>query len=296
MLRQSQAAAGRIWLLLRHLDGSNCGWIEEEQATRQLTTKGEPLRICGRRQWRNLLTRGEAIFWQRRDGRLWLRSVAKVGAALGVERLTGSPVALPLDVLTQGIGIVRAHLYASFHSGRTNTKTGTSRPISRQTLQSLSKVSRRSQQAYEQRARMRTQRNDAIGPASGPLTEQEQAWQRGPALYQFVDHHGRSGRRKASYLAWQLPNSYIGPHQRLPRGQQKRINRELVDLFTNGMTGNSVLPRKRFYPHQPGCPRRYCANGKAAGLLERTQKDGRPLYWPAGETKHGRLWYCWETL
>jgi hypothetical protein len=293
MLRQGQAAAGRVWLLLRHLDCSNCGWVEDEQATRQLTAKDEPLRICGHRQWRNLLVQGEGIFWQRRNGRLWLRSVAKVAAALGVERLAGAPVALPLDVLTQGIGVVRAHLYASFHSGRTNMKTGTGGPISRQTLQSISNVSRRSQQMYERRTRVHARRNDAIGPVVGPLAKQEQAWQCGPALYQLVDHHGRYGRPKASYLAWQLPNSYTGPHQRLPRGRQKRINRELVDLFANGMTGNGALPQERFYPHQL---RRYCADGKAAGLLERTQKGGRPLYWPASQTRHGRLWYSWETL
>jgi hypothetical protein len=154
-------------------------------------------------------------------------------------------------------------------------------------LQTVSNVSRRSQQAYEQRAGVHTRRNDAVGPLAGPLTEQEVAWQRGPGLYQMTDYQGRYGRPKASYLAWQLPNSFSGPHRRLPRGRQKRINRELVDLLNNGMTGNSAFSPQRFYP------RRYWANGKAAGMAERMGRTDSTLYWPASQTRQGWLWYCW---
>jgi hypothetical protein len=73
---------------------------------------------------RNLLREGEGVYWtitpHGPDGRawLWLRSAAKVAYNLGVERLTGRPVALSLDALVNGIGRFRAELYAAFHSGR----------------------------------------------------------------------------------------------------------------------------------------------------------------------------------
>jgi hypothetical protein len=293
-LRQQQAAAARIWLLLRHLDRRNCGWVQCEQAAEWLTGKNQPLRICGRRQWQNLLRQGENLFWQQENGRLWLRSVARVAAALGVERLSGTPIALPVAVLTQGIAAVRAHLYASFHSGRTNSRRGEGRPIARQTLQALSSVSRRSQRAYEQRTHVGVRSNSALGPLTTPLTDQEQAWQRGHALYQLTDQHGRYGRPNASYLAWQLPNSYCGPHKPMPRGRQKRINRELADLFTNGMTGNGVLPQER--PTSAGrfSRRSYCHSAKSAQLMKRGKEEDKTIYWQATESRHDRLWYLWE--
>lgn len=308
ILRGNLAAAGRIWLLLRHLDTTNRGWIDAESAARQLTGKGEPLRVCGRRQWRNLIKQGEGIFWQQANGRLWLRSVAKVAAALGVERLSGRPVAVPVAVLTQGIGSVRAHLYATFHSSRASQAAGNGRPISRRTLQSLSNVGRRSQQAYEQRANIRVQRNDALGPVADSSNRQELAWQRGTAHYQLTDYHGRHGPSRMVYLAWQLPNSYSGPHEPLPRGRQKRINRELVDLFTNGMTGNDALPIERpLAEQQPAIQQtakqqstaarfqqRYASDGKAAGLAARQGKAASTLYWPAINGRRRKMWYAWD--
>ena len=87
MLRNEQVAAGRIWLLLRHLDTRGSGWIEIKTAREQLNGNVTSSRVCGRRQFRKLLASGEGIFWNRSDQRIWLRSPVKVAAALGVYRI-----------------------------------------------------------------------------------------------------------------------------------------------------------------------------------------------------------------
>ncbi|HRQ14519.1 MAG TPA: hypothetical protein PK205_14550, partial [Promineifilum sp.] len=248
MLRTKTAAAGRVWLLLRHLDAAGRGRVAADEAARLLTGDGSATRICGRRQLANLLRAGEGLFWERdagRHGAEWLRlhSAARVAAGLGVARLGGSPVAVPLAELTGTIGRARAHLYAAFHSGRTQTDllTGERRgrgPISREALCKLSGAAANSQRNYERRARVGRRKSIAIGPAVNAADAQETAWQRGRALFRYHDRRGRHGRPGAVYLAWQLPNEYTGPHDTLSRGSVKRLNRSLSDLFHNGITGN----------------------------------------------------------
>lgn len=284
MLRREQAAAGRVWLLLRHLDVRGCGWLTEEAARQQLTEKHSPLRICGLRQWRNLLAQGEGVFWRRENGRIWLRSVTKVALSLGVVRLTGRPVALPLVALTQRIGLVRAHLYASFHSGR-QKEQGTAPPISRTTLQRLTHVQPRAQRRYEQQARVQQQPNFAIGPRANQETVAETAWQHGTAVFPLTDHQGRQGKPGVTYVAWQLPNQYTGPHLPRPKGCQKRINRKLADLFMQGMTGNDAQPVA------PILARRYFGNGKTA-VRHALRQPNQMVYWPETSNGRCRVWHC----
>ncbi|MBX3061248.1 MAG: hypothetical protein KF770_32735 [Anaerolineae bacterium] len=150
LLRTGQTSCGRLWLLLRHLDGAGCGCLPLTAVQMTLTGRESPLRLCGPRRLRQLLQQGNGLFWQRDRERLWLAGAVKVAARLGVGRLTGRPVALPLAVLRQPIGLVRAHLYASFHSSRNGCGRGeeTGQPISRAALTAVSGVSRRSQHAY----------------------------------------------------------------------------------------------------------------------------------------------------
>ncbi|MCA9959599.1 MAG: hypothetical protein KC443_11225 [Anaerolineales bacterium] len=281
MLRTELAAPGRIWLLLRHLDTVGNGWIGVAQARKQLAQKQAPLRVCGWRQLRNLLEQGNGIFWQQGNGRIWLRSVVKVAAALGVWRLHSRPVALSVSVLTQGMGQVRAHFYASFHSGR-NRDTDPS-PIARATLQEITCVHPRTQRRYEAQARVQRQHNYALGQRVNAEADKQQAWQHGHALFQFVDAAGYQGPAGATYYAWQLPNQYVGPHQPQPRSRQKRHNRELVDLLRQGTMGNSKetstpFRQKRFY-------RQGSAAAKAAN------RGSQEIYWP-GQQQH--FWHFWE--
>ncbi len=286
MLRGDQAAAGRVWLLLRAIDVDGRGWLAAEDARAALCDVDSPLRLCGRRRLRQLLAGGEGLFWQRDDrDRVWLHGPARVAAGLGVARLGNRPVDVPLATLLGGIGDVRAHLYATFHSGRAKEMTSVElrmtndgratnspvvlrhsslgAPIARDTLADLSGVCPRSQAAYEQRAgivaranialgeRVAAARtaNRAVGGSPGPA-EQERAWRHGRALFRLKDHRGRQGPPGATYLAWRLPNGYGAGrgHRQRPKGRQKRINRQLADLFTKGMTGNGESTIvKRFF-------------------------------------------------
>ena len=276
LLRQEQSAAGRLWLLLRHLDQKGRGWLAISDVRRQLAHKESPQRLCGWRQLRNLLQQGQGVFWQRDEKRVWLRSTVKVAAALQVPRLAGRPVALPLAVLLAGIGTFRAHLYASFHSGRAGPE-GQGMPIARATLTALSGVSRRSQHAYEQRARVQVQYNYAVGETATPQRREARAWQQGRALFELQDRRGRLGRPGRTYLAWQLPNSYRGPLRQLPKGRQKRFNRQLADLFMKGMTGNGK-PAIEAASAPAGIVRRYFKRGAAAvGWVSR--RSTGDVYW-----------------
>jgi hypothetical protein len=287
MLREGLAAPGRIWLLLRHLDGEGQGWIRLDVIRQELTHKESAMRVCGRRQLRNLLRQGKGIFWEREkgspaDGRLWLKSAAKVAAALGVERLRGRPVSLPLKVLLGGIGQVRAHLYASFHSGR--HKSG---PISRAKLEQISHVPGRTQRAYDQAAGVVRRRNIAIGEGYKPKYIQERAWRHGRGTFQYVDYNGHFGPEGGRYVAWRLPNSYEGPHDPSPRGRQKKINHQ-IDLVNIGAQGNDL---GRGEPRQK-VDRLFHASGLEAGKAY--NRDGTAdIYWPrrGGYKTRPGLWH-----
>jgi hypothetical protein len=286
MLRQEQAAAGRIWLLLRALDTDGRGWVAVAAARAALTAKGSPLRVCGWRQLRNLLRQGQDVFWQRDQSCIWLRSVARVAAALAVTRLAGRPVALPVGELLGGIGTVRAHLYASFHGGRGPEATCGERhkPIARATLSRLSGIAPESQRTYERRVGVRIRANFAIAERATLARQHERAWQQGPALFKLRDFGGHQGAKGESYLAWQLPNSYVSDYRQRPRGQQKRINRRLEDLLMKGMAGNDKLaPQKRYY-----------GDGAAAGKAYGRQ-PGHLIYWQRLELR-SRAGIIWQVL
>ncbi|HIP73712.1 MAG TPA: hypothetical protein EYH05_20230 [Anaerolineae bacterium] len=210
---------------------------------------------------------------------------------LGVARLTGRPVAVPVTALAGGIGAARAHLYASFHSSRTKeTPQGAqSMPIARDTLAGLSGVGCVSQRTYERRARVKAQANFAVGDVAQEENRENQAWTKGRALFELKDYRGQQGRKGKTYLAWQLPNSYIGKHQHRPKGRQKRINRELKDLVMKGMPGNVAEAVDR-----RALEKVYYPNGKLAA-----QKYGRnpeqELYWQRHRTGNGRF-AVWQQL
>jgi hypothetical protein len=189
-----------------------------------------------------------------------------------------------VKALLGGIGDVRAHLYAAFHSGRDGAAN---KPIARATLQSLSKVSRRSQRNYEQRAGIHRQRNLAVGELNTDRNRERRGQQQGQALFIFTDEKGKHGPAGGEYLAWQLPNSYIGPHTAAPQGRQKQINRELADLFMQGMTGNGQELIDR--AHQP--QRRFQANG-AQAAKQFNRGGASDLYWPqTGRNSRSQLWH-----
>jgi len=286
LLKQEQVACGRVWLLLRYLDKAGRGWLAPDEVRRVLTDEASPFNLCGERQLRKLLAQGDGVFWERDEGHIWLVGLVRVAAALGVSKLSGKPVALPLKLLLGPIGEVRAHLYASFHSSRTRTERNgsASSPISRATLTNLSGVSPRTQQAYERKADVTVKRNLAVGSPVGTVCAQEQAWQHGKALFPFTDFHGRQGKTGQTYHAWQLPNNYFGPHAHLSRGRVRHHNRHLADLRQQGDAGNG---------QRVEMARRYYTNGCEAEKGWR--KCGYvPVYWPGKKGRGVVLWWVME--
>lgn len=297
MLRQELAAPGRLWLLLRYLDREGRGLLRIDNIASTLNTPSSPLHFCGKRQLRNLLRDGEGIFWVRGKGCLWLRSAARVASGLGVVRLTGQPVALPLAALLGGIGDFRAHLYTAFYSGRTKESAYgiEARPMARDTLAGLSGVGRSSQRAYETRVGVAVQANFAVGELSSKEGKEKRAWQQGQALFEIKDYRGQQGKRGRTYLAWQLPNSYVGQHQRRPKGRQKRINRELKDLVTKGTPGNVGGTGEMASLHGTGqLQKRYYPYGKLAAMAYGRHPD-QPHYWRWQGTRHGRF-VMWQQV
>jgi hypothetical protein len=284
MLRQEMTAPGRLWLLLRYLDKEGRGVLRIDITVKLLTSDASKLHICGKRQLRNLLHDGEGVFWTRDKVHIWLHSAAKVAHALEVNRLTGSPVTVPLKALLAGIGTFRAHLYGAFHSSRLKVSSHGKQavPIARDTLAGLSGVGRSSQRAYEAKLGLPVQPNFAVGHLSTEENREKYAWTQGQALFELKDYHGQQGKKGRTYLAWQLPNSYIGQHQHRPKGRQKRINRELNDLVMKGMPGNAEetnetqMSEKIYFP-----------NGKLAAKAYDRDPE-RDFYWKRQGTGDGR--------
>ncbi len=337
LLRQQQVAVGRLWLLLRLLDSEGRGWLNRADIEAAFADPDSPTHFCTPRYLRQLLAEGDGFFWEREDSeacleyldkhgtgpaertcleyldklgtglaerKVWLRSQAKVAAALGVTKLRGRAVELPLSVLLGPIGDLRAHLYASFHSSRRSYSDGRSHtdslghtdgcghsshtdeanPISRAALRELSGASPRTQRSYEARAKVEVQPCLAIGGLASVTDTQEAAWQQGRAAFTFIDHQGKQGAAGGRYQAHRLPNRYIGPHRRLT-GRLKRLNRQLIDLCHKGYAGNGQLESE-----MGAAERRYYADGVAAGRVWLRQQGRVLVYWQANSGMANGRW------
>ena len=191
----------------------------------------------------------------------------------------GRPVELPLAALTNGIGAFRAELYGAWHSGRRS-----SNPIARITQRKLLHVPERSQRRYCQRAKIKRQRHFGIGRRYSKEGIEERAWQQGQATFEFIDSNGELGATAgASYVAWQLPNSYGKCHTPSRLGRQKKLQRQLTDLVNQGARGNGEI----------GLRRQYHPNGKAAVQANKSVCE-KPMYWPARQGQNWQLWFRLE--
>lgn len=278
MLKNEVTSAARLWLLLRHIDGEGRGCLRIDEQRERLCRKQSADYFCGWRQFRNLLAQGEDVYWTRDRERIWLRGTVAVAHLLGVTRLTGLPVVLPLTAVYGGVGLFRAHLYASRHSGRKEAA-----PISRAVLRQQSGVAGRTQRHYDNRARVQRKRNVAVGERAANVSWETIGWEQGRAVFVMKDRSGRFGSPNQTYVAWQLPNSYSGPHRRCGRGRQRKMNRQLVDLVQTGMRGNGQRQQ---------ISRRYFRNGKTAVLQQQTTAT----YWPSQTQEAGRTMAYWHVV
>lgn len=281
LLKHDLAAPGRLWYLLRYYDWQGRGWVELDEAYRVLTDKTGKLGVCGKRHLRRLLGKGEGIFWQKENGRLWLRSRVRVAKALALTHLSLRPVEIPLSVLTSSIGLFRAHLYTSFHSARENGQ-----PIARITIEKVTGVPRRTQQIYEDVVGVKSRENYALGEKATAEGFQELAWKKGKAVFLFTDYKGYQGPPGERYVAWQMPNDYIGPHSPSNRGRIRRTNKKLLaDLRRRGAGNSKSLVYNR----------RYFDSGRRS--IKAFDKQGvdksATIFWlERRSTKGGGLWCC----
>ena len=271
MLSQNLAATGRIWLLLRLVDQQGSGWVTVAKAKQLLTSDDSELHVCGWRQLRNLLTKGKGIFWVRDNERIWLHGVARVACELGVTRLSGNPIQLPVQALTNSIGDTKAHFYASLHSGRRKNN-----PISRATLEETTNVPARTQLRYETIAGIQKTRNVAIGEQVSKENLEERAWKHGRSIFKFTDYKGMQGKPQRNYIAWGLPNSYSGSHKLAPKGRLRKINQELKDLVKKRAQGNSrTMDCRVFFPD----------GAEAAKAYNRKTGENEDYYWQSSKAQ-----------
>lgn len=280
-LDRTEAAIYRVWLLCRHLDVYGRGWLEVRQVRDALTKKQSKLRIFGWRRLKQIFAAGQGGYWTRNNGRLWLHGATAVARHLELERLNGHPVALPLRVAIDRIGVFQAHLYGAWHSGRK-----TENPISRAKQRELLHVPERTQRHYCRVAQIQRTVNYAIGGKNSPEAQKEAAWQHGNATFPFKDKRGYQGKKNEEYIAWQLPSSHKARHSTAPRGRQRKINRQLtVDLVNHAAQGNGGKQiDKRFFQ-----------NGADAAKAYNKQGGGVDTYWPQPHKRKcikAELWIC----
>ena len=282
-LQQSDVPCYRVWLMCRYLDDVGRGMVEVNKLKDELTGVDAALRLFSWKRLRQTLYAGNGRFWHwnQENNQLWLVGVAKVAVALNVPKLVGKRVQLPVKTITAGISQFKAHLYAAWHSGRHSEN-----PISREVQRQLIQIPERTQRRYGRIAKIKTTKNFAIGAHLSPEKLEQEAWQRGNAVFEFTDHAGKFGAENGRYLAWQLPNQYEGPHQQAQFGRQRKINKQLrqqqeqqlKDLVEIGAQGNRG---KANVEHT------YHPNGSKAVQAIRTRSEA---YWPTRRSQNVRFW------
>ena len=277
-LSHEDTSAYRVWLMCRYLDDTGVGKLPVASLKAQLTNVGSSLRLFSWKRLKQVLYAGNGRFWHwnQTEQKIWLVGTAKLAQTLQVRKLAGMRVRLPVKTITAGIGEFRAHLYAAWHSGRRSEN-----PISREVQRQLTHVPERTQRHYGRIAKIKTEKNIAIGGNVSTMAQEEAAWQRGQAVFVYTDRAGRFGSENGRYLAWQLPNSYSGPHQQAPFGRQQKINQrlksQLQDLVEIEAQGNREKNDGQLYH----------ANGSDA---VRALKQSEETYWPTARKQQMQFW------
>lgn len=220
------AAVARVYCLLLAYDVAGSGRLDLDDVRALLTGRDSTWHICGWRRLRQILNDGEGTFWDRHgDGAaVWLRSARRIAAGLNVSRLSGRPVAVPVEQLLAGMGDTRAAFMACWLAGRRHPEN----PIGRATIADVTGIVPRSQRRYTKRAGVTVARNISVSDEPYTLAgAQDEAWKHGRATFAFVDYHGRRGPRGGRYNAYQMPNAYQCDLEQLPKGRTRKINQQL---------------------------------------------------------------------
>lgn len=278
------APVGRLWLLLQSWDIAGRGCYTLDQVYRAFSVEGSAWRVADRRQVQRLIKAGAGIFWTLRDyhgGRyhgLQMTGPAGVAAALGLDRLAGRPVAVPVTDLLGGMHSTNAALYAAVVTLRRPRRHGAGpRPVTRRILAGMTGRAASTQRTYSKTARIEARPNYVILPCGDVDAA---------GAFVMVDHLGLQGQAGRARLARQMPNSYVVPLAAASRGRQRKINRRL----------NLVLSEARGYWPEVDYRRIYhdTATG-AARAYGRNYHHNH--YWPVGQTAAGAgLWHMVEAV
>jgi hypothetical protein len=239
----------RLYKILQALDHAGRGWLANTVIETTLTHKTSEQYIYGRRQLKNILQRGEDLFWQRSKskGQLRIRLVAraKVTSRLLNGRLRGQEVSFPVQhLLGSGHGrqaAVNAALYTAVHAGQI-TRQGKTGPISRARLREVSGCSSYRQRRYEKRMGITVTSHIHILGRHSEYDLQRHRLHQGLPAYKHTDYRGKINRhrRGADYIARRLPNSYSTPaaFAVVHSWRQRTINRQLGGLCLMGSEGS----------------------------------------------------------
>ena len=108
MVKRGHTSAGRLWLLCRAMDRAGRGVVRLDMLRQQLANKADAANYVGSwRRIRQIVARGEGVFWVRGRGRigrgrLYLAGASVVGRRLGIHRLERHNVKLAVADLVAG--------------------------------------------------------------------------------------------------------------------------------------------------------------------------------------------------
>lgn len=232
------------------------------------------------RRMRQILAQGDGQLWDvdERTRRVYLRSIAKIAASLGLVGI-GRGVELPVNFIFAGQGVFNAHLHAAWLSANGDE----TKPISRAAIASATAVPERTQRHYNRIAGVVKQENIEVGVKHTDVTEEETAWSHGRASFEFVDYDGRQGQPGGVYRARRLPNGYERRHQLAANGRRRKINKQLHGLVNHEERGSQC---KRL-------DRRYFPNGLEAAKAA-TRRRGSIVYWPENGRKRAGAALVWH--
>lgn len=219
---------GRLYLLLLALDQGGRGMVDHAA-----------LRAADSRTWRHtrrVLERGHGIAWDndKKRARVIRYAPHRVMINLDGGWLRGAPVAFPVSALVDGMQAYRAYCLAAWHTSINNPS-----PLTRQTIREATGACESSQRAYDKIAATQAKLNYAIDDtAPYDETKQDLMYKRWGGVFRFYDFNGKYTGKRGAYSAWRMPNSYQASLATLPKGRQKKHNRQ-INLVINGTRGNS---------------------------------------------------------
>lgn len=275
ILKHDGGTVGRLWIVLRahFANEGQSGMVSAESLWHCLSTAFPQY---SQRHLRDLLNRGEGIYWKRDGfGRLWLTGITKVAERLEVERLQGVRVVIPLADLTGKLTQMRTALQAAFHVSRKSDN-----PISRATLRDLTGISERSQreQENEHRELIDSQANYSLDGVATSISAENHAFRYKQNSFHFTDKREIQGKSGNIHLAHQLPNSYTAHYPAASRGRKRKINRQL-NRVNQGARGTDWQQVETVF----------CGDG--AEGVNRFEHGSKEIAYPSCTTKRGsRIW------